>query len=1010
MYADDWHNLLAGLGNGDVHFMGELMSSEERRKIYHMTGTIAERSLKAFQIPGRDSVSEIAKSRPPRLAFPRNFVPQVYAMETAEYKFETVFLESFAIAYKLLDDGEIDAIIAMNSSEPAISRYGDVVGRTFFPLVFASVSLLTQSRDLEPIISVMQKALDNGGRSHLTKLHVQGHYDYLKNELYRRLTGEEIDYLRSNSIVRVIAETDNYPISFYNNNDNEFQGLAFDIMSELKQITGLSFEVANSLFKDSISGMELLESGEVSMITEIAGQPAGREDRFLWSEIPIIRDYSILISRTEFPDVHLNELGNAKVSMVSGTAHATLFKSWFPYNTDYKEYDSLDSAFNALQHGEVDMMITRANHILSLENYKEIAGYKANITFDNNFNCFFGFNRDEKLLRSIVDKTLRLIDLEAISDNWTSKKFDYRYKLMMARLPWLISATALSLVTLALILLLFYRARNEGKLLAELVKEKDTTLSAIFDATPDIIFCKDLNSISTECNKAMENYFNVPKEKIIGNSDMEALGWAPEIQLQRITMDKKVMNEKQMVVVEEYIQSSSGEQRLFETIKTPLILDGKVTGLVGMARDITRRKAAEDEAKRASASAMRAYAEAENASEAKSHFIANMSHEMRTPMNVIVGLTDLMLEEDSVPATIKDTFKKINIAGNTLMGLINDVLDISKVEAGKLELKPVQYELASLLNDIITLNTIRIEEKPIKFILDINGDLPQSLFGDDLRIKQVFNNLLSNAFKYTKAGSVTLGVNCQPADSDSVWLSFSIRDTGIGIRDKDMARLFTDYNQVDTHANRTIEGTGLGLSITKKFVEMMDGKITVESDYGKGTAFYATIKQKIISDQKMSIETIENLKNLRYSEKKGEASERLVRSDLSYARVLVVDDFPINLDVAAGMLRKYKMQVDCVTNGQESIDLITAKEPVYDAIFMDHMMPEMDGVEAAKAIRALGTKYAQNIPIIALTANAIVGNEQMFIENGFNAYLPKPFNAANLDSIVQRWVRDKSRE
>jgi CheY-like chemotaxis protein len=190
----------------------------------------------------------------------------------------------------------------------------------------------------------------------------------------------------------------------------------------------------------------------------------------------------------------------------------------------------------------------------------------------------------------------------------------------------------------------------------------------------------------------------------------------------------------------------------------------------------------------------------------------------------------------------------------------------------------------------------------------------------------------------------------------------------------------------------------------------MDGKITVESDYGKGTTFYTTIRQGIVSEQKMKIETIENLRNFQYTEKKGRAGERLVRSDLSYARVLVVDDFPVNLDVAAGMLRKYKMHVDCILTGQEAVELIVAKEPVYDAIFMDHMMPEMDGIEATKAIRALGTKYAQEIPIIALTANAIAGNEQMFIKNGFNAYLPKPFNAASLDSIVQRWVRDKSRE
>jgi signal transduction histidine kinase len=418
------------------------------------------------------------------------------------------------------------------------------------------------------------------------------------------------------------------------------------------------------------------------------------------------------------------------------------------------------------------------------------------------------------------------------------------------------------------------------------------------------------------------------------------------------------------------------------------------------------------EAKRASAEAMKAYAEAENASEAKSRFIANMNHEMRTPMNVIVGLTDLMLEEDK-PVNIKETLQKINTAGNTLMGLISDVLDISKVEAGKMELMPVQYDTASLLNDIIGLNMIRAEDKPIVFKLDINENMPASLFGDDLRVKQILNNLLSNAFKYTREGTVIFGVDCRREGrrhGDDVWISFYVKDTGIGIREEDIKKLFSDYNQVDTRANREIEGTGLGLSITKKFVELMDGEISVESEYGKGTTFHALIRQGFVTDKPIGKETTESLSNFRYLDRKKQAQKKLVRSDLSYARVLVVDDFPTNLDVAAGMLRKYKMQVDCVMTGQKSIDLIDAGEPVYNAIFMDHMMPGMDGVEAAKAIRALGTEYAQNIPIIALTANAIAESEQMFLENGFNAFLPKPFNVMSLDSVIQRWVRDKSRE
>ena len=401
---------------------------------------------------------------------------------------------------------------------------------------------------------------------------------------------------------------------------------------------------------------------------------------------------------------------------------------------------------------------------------------------------------------------------------------------------------------------------------------------------------------------------------------------------------------------------------------------------------------------------------AEKANQAKSIFLSNMSHEMRTPMNVVVGLTDLMLEEKNPGVNLKENLKKISTAGNALLGLINDVLDISKIEAGKLEIMPVQYEVPSLLNDIITLNMIRIEDKPITFHLNINENLPCNLYGDDLRVKQIINNLLSNAFKYTQKGTVTLGMDCERDGSDDVQMSVWVSDTGIGIREEDQKKLFSNYSQVDTKANRRIEGTGLGLSITKMLVEQMNGEISVESEYGKGSMFRFHIKQKFVSDETVGAETAENLRSFKYSDRRKRMHEKFVRPDLSYASVLVVDDMPNNLDVSAALLGKYKMRIDCVSSGQEAIDRINDGKPVYDAIFMDHMMPGMDGVEATAKIRAIGTEYAMTIPIIALTANAIAGNEQMFLSNDFQAFLAKPINIMHLDSIVQRWIRDKSRE
>jgi len=400
---------------------------------------------------------------------------------------------------------------------------------------------------------------------------------------------------------------------------------------------------------------------------------------------------------------------------------------------------------------------------------------------------------------------------------------------------------------------------------------------------------------------------------------------------------------------------------------------------------------------------------AETASKAKSAFLANMSHELRTPLNVVISLTELLLETHRHSRETHENLHKISNAGHTVLSIVNDILDITKIESGKLTITPVEYHTASLLNDTAILITSRIGEKPIAFHLDIGEDLPGRLYGDDLRVKQILNNLLSNAIKYTHEGTVELGVHCVREGGHDVWMEIVVKDTGIGIRPEDLQKLFTDYNQVDVQANRKIEGTGLGLAITRKLVESMDGEITVESEYGKGSTFHVRIRQGFVSDTSIGPMIVENLRQFRYAETKRHLAGTLVRADLSYAKVLVVDDLQANLDVAEGLMRKYHMQVDCVTSGQAAIDRIQRGEPVYNAVFMDHMMPEMDGIEAADTIRAFGTDYARKIPIIALTANAVTGTEEQFYAHGFQAFITKPIDIMRLDSVLQEWVKDKSK-
>ncbi|MDR1626277.1 MAG: response regulator [Spirochaetia bacterium] len=404
---------------------------------------------------------------------------------------------------------------------------------------------------------------------------------------------------------------------------------------------------------------------------------------------------------------------------------------------------------------------------------------------------------------------------------------------------------------------------------------------------------------------------------------------------------------------------------------------------------------------------------AKSASEAKSHFLANMSHEMRTPLNAIIGFAELELGKEKEGAEKSETsqsLEKIYSSGMTLLGLINDILDISKIESGKFELVPVNYDMPSLLNDTVVLNIVRIGSKPIVFRLDIDENLPARLFGDELRIKQILNNLLSNAFKYTKEGSVTLGVRCE-RDDTGVWMSARVSDTGMGIRKEDIDKLFGDYSQLDAKSNRHIEGTGLGLAITKRMVEMMNGSISVESEFGMGSTFSVRILQGFISDAVIGKDLANNLKEFRYIMTRQDRNKQLVRVHIPYARVLVVDDVATNLDLARGIMKPYGMNVDCVTNGRAAIDLVRRGEPRYNAIFMDHMMPGMDGIEAVRIIRnELDNDYARTVPVIALTANAISGNEAMFLNNGFQDFLTKPIDIMKMDAAIGRWVRDKNLE
>jgi signal transduction histidine kinase/CheY-like chemotaxis protein len=392
------------------------------------------------------------------------------------------------------------------------------------------------------------------------------------------------------------------------------------------------------------------------------------------------------------------------------------------------------------------------------------------------------------------------------------------------------------------------------------------------------------------------------------------------------------------------------------------------------------------------------------ASRAKSEFLATMSHEIRTPLNTVIGLSEIELRE-RLSDSSRENITQIQQSGSVLLGIIGDILDISKIEAGNFELTPAQYETALLLNDTVNLNTVRIGSKPINFVLEIDGDFPARLVGDQLRVKQILNNLLSNAIKYTEEGTVTLTVTCEKINDGkeeipSARLRFAVRDTGIGIREQDMGKLFENYIQIESEAGRKIEGTGLGLAITRQIVQMMGGNVTVESEYGKGSCFTAEIIQTLADDAVIGGETAEKLRNFSYATlRKKETIDYL---HLDGVNVLVVDDNKANLQVARGLLTPYDFSIDTAISGREAVEKVKRKS--YNMIFMDHMMPEMDGIEAAAALRDIDN--CTHTPIIALTANAMQGMREFYLENGFNDYLSKPIHPKALDEVITKYFKD----
>jgi PAS domain S-box-containing protein len=1180
------NELIPKLNVGEIDFAGNVRATnvraaEEYERIYYITDTIMERQYKRMRLAGSRSLNQISMERPLRYAFLEGYTTaSTVALIMASSKYEAIWAKDFAEAYKALENGDADAVVGTSAVEAGFVTYNNVYSEDFFPLIFSPISMATAKNDLRPVISVVNKALRSGIRPWLVHLYNMGERDYMRYKMFTLLNDEERAYIYDHLVIPVVANYNNYPVCFYNNHENKWQGIFFDLMDEVSLLTGLSFDLVHDENAEWPVIYEMLKNGTASLSASLFWTKE-REEFFIWPKTVLPPDHYALISRSNYPNITINEIPDTKIGLSEDTA--VMFRQWFPTHANIVEYGFLNEALDALMRDEVDMALATERRLLLLTHFLELPGYKANVVFDQPIETVFGFNKNEAVLCSIIDKALQIVNTDDISDHWMRRTYDYRAKVAEARLPWLLGATALSVIALA-VLVMFFRGRGEGKRLARLVVEKTSTLTAIFDSASDPIFCIDLDSRYTECNKSFEDYFGVHKSNLIGKDNVESLGWNPEIAAQHAARDKKVFAEKRALITEELIPSTDGRVKLFETIKSPIIHDGEVTGLVGMARDITQRKAAEEnlnrqnslmgtvnaaaavllepdldgdfyairqsmemicqsvdadrvflwknivkddgslhykqmytwsrseyaieedspeysydiamptwkdqlfdgksingpldtlsgynpesfsiytqqsilivplflkeeywgfvsfddchsrrwfpeaeehilrswgllvvgaiqrsnimrDLKRAMAEAMKAYAEAAAANNAKTSFLASMSHEIRTPMNAILGITEIQLQNGELSEDTNNALNIIYNSGYTLLGIINDLLDLSKIEAGKLDLVNNRYEIASFINDTINLNMTRIGSKSIEFKLQVDENLPFELIGDEIRVKQILNNLLSNAFKYTESGEVRLSFSAEITGEDltegtpCVTLNIIVGDTGQGMTETQIQNMFDAYSRFNVKANRFVEGTGLGMNIVQNLVKKMDGDISVNSAPGKGTEITVRLTQGYAGSVKLGRELAGNLMNFRLTNMSKIKKAQITRDYMPYGRVLVVDDMETNLYVAKGFLLPYGLIIDTALSGKETIEKIDNGN-VYDIVFMDHMMPEMDGIEAVKIIRAHG--YTR--PIVALTANALSGQSDMFMASGFDGFISKPIDIRELNASLNKFVRDK---
>ena len=842
----NWSALIDGFDAGEIDLTSEMTRTPERQARYTMSDPVADRVMLIYSFADQQALDKLAQERLLRYAFLAGTTMYDWVKQAESGNFEAVFADSDAELLLLLQSGEVDAFFKESISDAVFDSVSGLLSYPYFPVYYTSLSLATARPELAALISVVDKYIAAGYDRELAQFHAAGEQRYRQHKLLSLLTEEEKAYLAAHqekdTAIPVIFEIENYPNSFWNSYEEEFQGIAVDLLAEISALTGLFFENVNTNHEIFAQNLADLEGGHAALITDLS-MSSMRDGRFLWTAQPYSMDSYAMVSLEDAPDATIFQIQHARIASKQETAIFDVYAEWFPLADNMIAYPQYIDALEALKRGEVDFVMMSHGTLLSMTNYLEKPGYRANIIFDFPHAVQFGFNKSEVLLCSVISKAQSVIDTERMSANWNRKTFDYS----RSQMQYIIMFFVLLAVVFLLVLVLLISNLRMNKRLEKTVEER-----------------------------------------------------TGELQVQTMV--------------------------------------------------------------------------AQVASKAKSEFLASMSHEIRTPLNAIIGMTEVTRRGAEEPKKVLNGLKEIASASSHLLGIINDILDMSKIEAGKFELNPEPFPLLPALDEIFSMMSQRCEGKGIEFKVAFGEFGAIWVLGDRLRLKQVLINLLGNAVKFTpEGGTVIFSVQAAAQSNEELVLDFLVEDTGVGMTPEQVGRLFIAFEQTNKAVATKFGGTGLGLAISQNLVTQMGGLIGVESELDVGSRFFFRISLPV-ADEQIPVD-----------------AAALGELDFSGKRILLAEDVEINRMILVELLSGINLVIEEAEDGQLAVDMFSrSPQDYYDLIFMDVQMPNKSGYEATMEIRALDRADARRIPIVAMTANAYREDVMSALESGMNDHIAKP--------------------